>query len=159
MEIRKGVYTFYDGIEMLIVGYYGHGITNPEIENYRKISYNKEFGSLEGFKLDDKANIFFRNINVNELNNAFKVETKGRYKDETFSLWGYNKNRNVVGVITNDDKIAQKLDFIELSDFYIKEVSPEELDVIWEERTDSEFNLPMPEGIEKKKIIYQNDIS
>lgn len=159
MEIRKGVYTFYDGIEMLIVGYYGHGISNPEIENHRKISYNKELGSLDGFKLDDKANRFFRDIHIDELNNAFKVEAKGRYKDEIFSLWGYNKKRNVIGLITYDDEIARKFDFIKLSDRYIKEVNPEELDIIWEECTESEFDLPMPKEIEKKKIIYQNDIS
>lgn len=153
MEIRQGVYTYYDGIEMLIVGYYGHGISNPEIENHKKISYNKELGRLDGFKLDDKANRFFRDIHIDELNNAFKVESKGRYKDKVFSLWGYNKKRNVIGLITYDGETARIFDFIKLSDRYLKEVNPKELNLIWEERSKSEFDLPIPENLEQKKII------
>lgn len=159
MEIRHGEYTYYDDIEMLMVDYYGHGISNPEIENHRKISYNIELGKLDGFELDYEVKRFFRDIHIDELNNAFKVETKGIYKNEVFSLWGYNKKRNVIGLITHNVELAEKHKFLKLSDRYIKEVHPEELSLIWEERSKSEYDLPMPEEIEKRKVIYRNDNS
>lgn len=153
MKIRFGTYTIYNGIEMSIMQYYGHGLNQDIDENHRKISYDKKKGILKGFKLDNKTNKFFKDIQISKLDNAFKVETKGRYKEETFLLWGYNKQRNVIGLITYDDKIAQKFNFINLSDRFLKEVTPEELDLIWEERGQSEFDLPMPNNLEKKKII------
>jgi len=159
MEIRKGIYTVYNGIEMLVEEYYGHGISDPKIENHRRISYKKELGNLDGFKLDYKTNFFFKDIHIDELKNAFTVETKGKYHNEIFSLWGYNKKRNVIGLITNNEKIARKFDFIKLSEGYIKEINPYLLDIIWEERTKSKLNLPIPKEIKKKKIIYQNELS
>ncbi|CAM1358489.1 conserved hypothetical protein [Tenacibaculum sediminilitoris] len=158
MKIRRGTYTIYEGIEMVITEYYGHGISNPEIENHRELSYPKELGKLKGFKSDDNSNSFFKDIRVDKLSNAYKVETKGSYKGDEFLLWGYNEKRDVIGLITYNEEIAKKYDFIKLSDSYIKEVSPSKIEKIWEERTKSEFDLPLPEGILEKKIIYQKDV-
>ncbi|TDQ29739.1 hypothetical protein DFQ07_0059 [Tenacibaculum caenipelagi] len=157
MKIRKGTYTVYKGIEMVITEYYGHGILNPEIENHREISYSKELGKLKGFELDNNSDRFFKDIRVDKLNNAYRVDTKGIYKGDEFLLWGYNEKRDVIGLITYNEEIAKKYDFIKLSDSYIKEVSPSEIEKIWEERTKSEFDLPLPEEIKEKKIIYQKE--
>lgn len=46
------------------------------------------------------------------------------------------------------------MNFIALSEFYLKEVRLEEVNKIWEERKKSKNNLPLPKRIEESKIIY-----
>lgn len=98
-------------------------------------------------------------VKKSDIKNSYSVKTKGKYKGDEFWLWSYNESRNVIGLITRDSELAKKHNFLNLSDRYIKEINPKELDSIWEERSKSEYDLPLPKGIEKKKMIYQNDIS
>jgi hypothetical protein len=149
--IKQGTFTLYQGIEMSVIVYYGHGISDPEIENHRQISYAKEFGFLDGFKLNDNTGSYSKDIRIQGLSNAYKVVTKGTYKNSDFILSGYNETRNIIGLTTYDDEIAQEFDFIKLSDGYIKEVNPRDLDQIWEERTKSKHDLPMPPKHPTKK--------
>lgn len=41
-KIRYGTYTYYKNQEMPMIELYGHGISDPDIENKRIISYPEE---------------------------------------------------------------------------------------------------------------------
>lgn len=76
MIIRKGIYTFYEGIEMAVTEHYGHGLDQNISEDYRLISYDKANGIIDGFQLNESSNRFYKSIKINELNNTFNIITK-----------------------------------------------------------------------------------
>lgn len=150
MIIKNGNYTKLEGYDFALFAA-RHEAPTPFTHFIVKWYLNPPC-PLEGFKLNkqgDLIKIFKRDA----ITNAYSVKTMGKYKGEVFQLWGYNKNRNVIGLITHNIETAKKLNFLNLSDRYIKEVKPEELSVIWEERGKSEFDLPIPDNLERKKII------
>jgi len=110
---------------------------------------------LEGFSINLHGDIT-KIIEREKASNAYTVISKAKYNQEEFLAWGYNQERNGVGLISYNKELAEKYDLMPLSDRYIKEVSLKELDIIWEERTKSEFDLPIPNGIEPKKITWKN---
>jgi hypothetical protein len=152
MVIRNGIYTYSNGIEMALQEYYGHGLP-PSIENHRMISYPKELGLMDGFKLNPEANIYFKDIKVNEIQNAFRVTTKTTYKGHSFQIFGFNEEKQVTCLLTRDRNLAKTLDFIDVSDGHVKDVNLNELDSIWEERETSEYDLPFPKDLETITIL------
>jgi hypothetical protein len=108
------------------------------------------FEDFELNKHGDVIKIFKRR----DITNAYLVMTKGIYNGDKFRLLSYNESRNVIGLITDDSELAVEHNFLKLSDRYIKEVNPKELDSIWEERSKSEYDLPMPAGLLERKIIF-----
>lgn len=150
MIIRNGNYTKLDGYDFALFES-RHEAPIP-FTHFIVKWYLNQVCPLEGFKLNEHGDII-RIFKRNDITNSYLVKTVAKYKGNEFWLWSYNKSRDVVGLITHDIKLAEKYDFFKLSDRYIKEVNPKELGVIWEERTESNFNLPFPENLEKKKII------
>ena len=66
---------------MALQEYYGHGLP-PSIENHRMISYPKELGLIDGFKLNPEANIYFKDIkdvNLNELDSIWEERETSEY--------------------------------------------------------------------------------
>lgn len=156
MKIKIGIYTIYKNIEMQIVSYYGHGISDPEIENYRRISYDGRLGYLEGFEIDKTTNICYKDIHINELKNAYRISIKASYKGVIMNVYNFFDQENLLGLTTYLN--IDDLNFIEsLDDFgkkyYKGTVQLSDIEEIWEERTRSEFDLSMPKGMEVKKVI------
>ncbi|MFK8046068.1 MAG: hypothetical protein AB8B72_11280 [Crocinitomicaceae bacterium] len=164
---------------MSITEHYGHGLSQNIDENYRLISYEKSKGVVGGFKFEESNNTFSKSIKIDELKNAFYVTTKVLYKGGRF-LVESNSQIGFVTLKTNDSLVFEKMGleiykvndekemsevelykkkYFKVFDGFIVRVAIDEIKEFWEERTKSEFDLPMPEGIEKTKIIYQNDIS
>lgn len=167
MIIRFGIYTFVKGIEMTVTEYYGHGLNQEIGENHRIISYSIENGPLEGFKLDEAKKVFLRDILLNELSNAFHVITKAIYQNSTFIVEPGCISESVV-LKSNDCTDFEKMNYIEYLVGDEKKMSEDELyrtryfrvhggfiinakmkfvSKLWEERSKSHFNLPMPEGL------------
>ncbi len=161
MKIRTGVYTILEGIEMLIQPYYGHGYSDPEIDEHRKISYSEEFGSLAGFTLEKNTSIFSRDIKIIDLDNAFKVETKALYQGFEMNVYNYFENEQAIGLTTHeiidDPNFMKSMDQFGV-DYFIGMIKLSEIDKIWEARTESEFDLPIPEGLELEKIILKDEL-
>lgn len=158
MRIRYGTYTVYDNIEMQIISYYGHGLSQDIDENHRIISYTKEYGQLEGFSFDEQSNKFIKDILINDLSNSFFVITKAKYKGEVFEVEPYYGDEVHLHLATKDLELGKRLNFHELHDgygklYYLGEISINEVEKLWEERTQSNYNLPMPERIELIKEL------
>ncbi|MBS3796501.1 hypothetical protein [Pseudoalteromonas sp. BDTF-M6] len=153
MEIRNGTYTLYNNTHMLVREYYGHGISDPDIDNMREISYAKKLGYIKGFTLDEKEGRYCKSIKIADMSNAYEVETRGRYKGQEFIIFGYRARSNVFGIMTRDEKLASRLGFISLSDGFILEVDAADVDEIWEVRGKSKLGLPLPQGLKEKVII------
>ena len=150
MIIRNGNYTMLNGYDFAL--YEARQEAPIPFTHFILMWYSNDTCPLEDFELNEHGDII-RIFKRSDITNSYSVKTIGEYKGDEFLLWGYNERRNVIGLITNDSELAEKHGFLKLSDRYVKEVNPKELDVIWEERGESEFDLPFPEGLEKKKII------
>ena len=178
MNIRFGTYTIYNDIEMSISEYYGHGLDQEFEKNHRVISYPKEYGQLNGFNFDVASNAFKKDILVKDLNNAYSAITKALYKGMSFFVQSDPKE-GYVGLNSNESSNFEKIGYeryqindekkvnedqlynskyFKVHNGFIIRVNIKELDEIWEERTKSKYNLPMPEGIEIKKIIKHRNI-
>ncbi|WP_158683666.1 hypothetical protein [Pseudoalteromonas sp. T1lg22] len=153
MEIRNGTYTLYNNTHMLVRECYGHGISDPDIDHMREISYAKKLGYIKGFKLDDNEGRYCKSIKVADMSNAYEVATRGRYKGLEFIICGYSSRSKVFGLLTHDEQLASRLGFISLSDGFILEVDAAEVDEIWEIRGKSKLGLPLPQGLKEKVII------
>ena len=88
-EINYGIYTIYNGVEMAISEYYGHGLNQGLSENYRSLSYPQKYGQFDGFTYDSVAKKFKMNILVKDLTNAFFIVTKATYKGKNFIVEPY----------------------------------------------------------------------
>ncbi|MBS1638038.1 MAG: hypothetical protein JST26_19145 [Bacteroidetes bacterium] len=148
IKIRYGIYTLYHGLEMLVTEHYGHGLNDPDIENRRLISYPKEKGKQEGFKLNQDGSSYYKDVHVHDLNNAYFVTTKLIYKSHEFIAWAFNPSTKHFTIYTKDAKIGERMNFIKLSDRYIQEITISEVSKIWEEITKSNLNLALPSDIE-----------
>lgn len=153
MNIRFGTYTVYRNIEMSITEYYGHGLDQEIEQNHRIISYPEELGMIDGFSFDSISKNFKRDILIDDLENAFYIITKAIYRGQEFNVWVYHEDRKKLTIYTFNEDLGQKFQFIKLSDRSIKEVGINEIEKIWEERSPSSYNLPMPDGLELVKEI------
>jgi hypothetical protein len=161
MKIRFGTYTLMDGIEMKIFGN-RYEVPVPENEKTYGVSYPAELGRKDGFKLNELlypySDEYIREINIQEITNAFLVITKAKYKGEVFEVEPYFGDDIHLHLATKDLELGKKLGFYELHDsygkpYYLGEVAILEVEEIWEERSPSSFNLPLPVGLELIKII------
>lgn len=151
--IRTGFYTVFNGLEMAISHYYGHGLSQEIDEKHICISYSNEHNQLDGFKFDSVSNKYKRDILISDLSNAFFVITKAIYKGEEFEVEPYIGDDIHFHLATKNIALGQKLGFYKLHDgygnpYYVGEIKKNEIEKLWEERKPSVFNLPMPKGIE-----------
>ena len=158
MIIRFGTYTFYENIEISVDEYYGHGLDQELEKNHRVLSYSKDYGQLSGFILDENSNKYKKDILIEDLKNAFIVITKAKYKGENFEVEPYCGDEIHLHLATKDLELGKRLNFFELHDgfgkpYYLGEIKISEVEEIWEERTKSNYNLPIPENIEVRKLI------
>jgi hypothetical protein len=155
MIIRHGTYTRYKGLDFIL---YEARQEAPIpfthfILRWRSMSACP-YAEFELNEHGSTTKIFERG----EIKNAFHISTKVKYLGSTFSSLRYYENEDSIDLNTYDSCVAEKLNFVTLTDSYGKNeysgmVKLSEVDGIWEERTKSEYDLPMPEDLEQKKII------
>jgi len=166
LKIRFGTYTLIDGIEMKIFAY-RHEVPLPENEKIYGVSYSAELGIKDGFKLNKLPNPYsdeyVKEIHLKEITNAYFVITKAKYKGELFEVEPYYGDDIHLHLATKNVELGKKLNFYELHDgygkpYYLGEIKISEVEEIWEERTKSNYNLPIPENIEVRKLIKCKNI-
>ena len=91
-----------------------------------------------------------------EIKNAFKVVTKALFDGVEMNVYNYFTKENSIGLTTYS--FIENSNFIKSTDqygkdYYIGMIEVSEIESIWEERGESEFDLPIPNNLEKKKII------
>ena len=145
--IRFGTYTKYRGYDLRLA----------EINGLYRVIYDGSSCPFKDF-VEYATNVFYLDLSKEQVSNAFSVRTYGIYKGYQFDICQLNENDSI-GVVTDDKRAYERLnlDFRDRG-VYQKEVKINELEKLWEEFTPSKLNLPMPEGIEKKKIIHQKGI-
>jgi len=156
--IRYGTYTIYNGIEMPIIEYYGHGLDQETTENHRYITCPKECGQMEGFFYDTLSDKYKKDVLIKDLTNAFFVVTKASYKGEVFEVQPYFGDDVHIHLITRSREVGKRYKFYKFQDgvgkpYYLGEVTNLDIEKLWEERTTTKYNLPMPQGVEFYKEI------
>jgi hypothetical protein len=176
MIIRYGEYTLYNGIEMAIVEYYGHGLSQDIDENHRIISYPLELGYLDGFKLDIDNKVYRKDVLLNEINNAYSIVTKAIFNGYTFIVDSGYKENNVILRLDSDSDFKKlgyieyfvgdekkmneielyKTRFFKVHNGFIITTEIDQISKLWEERSKSKLDLPMPKEIELIKEIKKS---
>jgi hypothetical protein len=158
MEIRIGNYTNYEGLEIQFYeDLYEHPLPN---ELRITLSYpisNSE--AKEGFFKNEKSGVYTKKAVLSELSNAFNIQTKAIYMGENFLIHPYFGDSNYLHLRTKNKEIANNLGFVELFDgnsnpYYLGEIKVGEVEKIWEERKHTEYDLPMPDGLEPIMEIH-----
>lgn len=160
MVIRIGDYT---SIEGYIFKLYEARQDAPIPFTHFILSWEDESNCpIDGFEKNKHGSIN-KIIEREQLQNAFQIVTLCLYKGYEINVWTYNPSNNYFTIYTKDEVVSDKLNFIKLSDMSIKEVQPNEIEKLWEVRSLSKYNLPMPDGLEPimeihfklKKLIIQ----
>lgn len=155
MKIRYGNYTVYKGQELAL---YEARHETPVPFTHFIIKWDPTLGKpLNSFSQLENGD-YICVVKREEVVNAFFVQTKALYKNHVFSVYAYFPALEAVDVNTNDHTIGQKLQLQRLVDgngkaFYAGEVRVLELEKLWEERSESSFELPLPEKLETYKEI------
>ncbi len=157
MKVRFGTYTIIEGIEMLIFGNRNE-VPMSEEEKTFGISYPFELGMKKGFKKSPYGNEYYKVVYLREITNAFFVITKANYKGYKFEVEPYFGDEIHLHLATKDLELGKKLGFYEIHDgygkpYYLGEIKISEVDKIWEERTKSVYDIPLPNGLELIKEI------
>ena len=156
MKIRYGAYVLYKGYEMDLWDNDRDGL--PVEERMFGLSYDADSNpKLEGFWKDQYdwgghiENKYRKGVYLKDLDNAFSIQTKALFKGYVFDVYTYYLKEKSIDLNTKDKAIAKELNFETDRAGMIKLSKIEKL---WEERTPSEYDLPMPKGLEKIKVIF-----
>ena len=146
--IRFGTYTRFGGYDFRLL---------EKSDCYRLVFDGAVCPLLNFIKYTD--NVFYLDVSKEEIDNAFSIRTYGIYKGYKFDVNKLN-GENIIGIVTDDKNAFEdlKLEFRDRG-VYQKEIKINELDKLWEERTQSTHDLPLPKGLELiKEIDIRNDL-
>ncbi len=115
---------------------------------------------IDGFEKDKHGSII-KIVEKNKVENAFRISTKAIYKGQEFLVYPYKADLSCYELSTKDEKLAKELNFVKLTDsygkpYYIDAIKKIEIEKLWEERSESQFNLPFPDGL---NLIQEIEIS
>lgn len=152
MNVRHGIFSLYQGIEMEIIeDNYEYPRNDGEKIFTLNYSCNESPEScLEGFHKVHSTNKCAKRFLTSEIENAYTVVTKAEYKGLEFVIHPNRKQTNLAQLATNDDEFASKNGFVKLTNskgesYFLGEVPIEQLTQIWEERSPyMSFRLPEP---------------
>ncbi|WP_106792141.1 hypothetical protein [Aquimarina sp. Aq78] len=157
MIIRHGEYT----------NYHGHEIRFHEVRHEAPIPFthfiliyeNEKECPIDEFEKSIHGG-FIKIIKKDVLKNAFGIITKALYRGIVFEAYHYFEDIRSISLKTYDKKIGKELPFVKLIDskgmeYYSGEIKLSEIEKVWEVRTKSKYDVPMPSDIEKEKIIWK----
>lgn len=149
--VRSGSHTVFRNLLFLFF----------EKENQYCLVYNGHTPPFDGFtRITDE--IYTTCIPKQDLKNAFYMETRCMFRGYEFHV--ENNNGTFLRILTDSSEAQEKLN-LEWRDrgVYQTVVEINELDMLWEERTKSPFNIPFPDDLIHSKFIYldtgSNDVS
>ncbi len=166
MNLNTGTYTVYRTYHLLINE---ERTEVPISEHEKKFMISSNFNGecpFEDFKKLAYENVFCKSVFLNDLKNAYSVKTFGTYKNQKVQV--FELQIGIVGMIsiaTRDAKVGASLKMIEVNvSWFMIDLHISELDKLWEERSFSEYNLSMPEGMNEYEeikippfsVAYQN---
>ncbi len=151
MNLKTGTYTVYRTYHLLINE---ERTEAPIPEQEKKIMISSNFNGecpFEDFKKHSYENIFCKSVFLNDLQNAYFVKTFGIYKNQKVEVFELqNGIEGMLSITTRDEKIGNALKMSEVNvSWFMKDLNIAELDKLWEERSKSQYNLPMPEGLKE----------
>lgn len=140
--MRFGTYTQFKGYDFRLV---------KEIDHFKLIFNGTECPLPNFIKYTD--NFYYMDIPISEIVNGFFVRTRCIYKSYEFDANTLIDGK-YIGIVTDNKEAFENLN-LEFRDrgVYQTEIKIHELEKLWEERTPSNFNLPMPVGIELIKEL------
>jgi hypothetical protein len=153
MVIRMGNYTLYNGLELqLFEGRSEVPVQEGEQQYY--ICYRADLNlGIIGFEKHPFEDLFCKSTARKELNNAFFVQTYGLYKGVEVKVFAYKPAPQKAYIATEDKTAFAECLFVDMGSHLGKDIDIKELERIWEKRTPSQFNLPLPAGLELYKEI------
>jgi hypothetical protein len=140
VKIRFGTYTRYKGYDFRLLN---------NSDSYRLV-FDGSVCPLPKFK-KYSDNVFYLDLSKREVDNAFSVRTRGIYRSYQFDVNNINVE-NTIGIVTDNKNAFEDLK-LEMRDrgVYQKEIKIIELDKLWEERSQTTLDLPLPKGLELMK--------
>ncbi|MFO0322474.1 MAG: hypothetical protein ACK504_08600 [Bacteroidota bacterium] len=98
-------------------------------------------------------NFFYLDVPKENITNAFSISTFGIYKGYQFDVNTMIDN-SYIGIVTDNKEAFDKLN-LEFRDrgVYQKEIKISELEKLWEVRSISNLDLPIPEGLKEYEEI------
>jgi len=153
MRIRTGNHTIYNGIICQLFAV-RHESPIPKKEILYQVCYNSiDRFNFVGFDKHSFEELHCRTFLLSELDNAFYIKTFGIYGGIKVKIFEFRPNNKLVHIISVE-KVAQiKFNFLDMGNYYLKEIQIEELEKIWEERSQSEYDLPLPEGLKEYEAL------
>jgi hypothetical protein len=156
MKIRNGNYTIYNENDLKIFESRSETLISDEEKIY-SICYESNYDlKNEGFEKYPSENMFCKGVYLKELANAYQVKTMGLFNGFIFQIFNVTYTiDNIVRIGTNKrNEFNSATNTVEENkNWYIYDIKISELEKLWEERTPTEYNLPMPEGLELYKEI------
>jgi hypothetical protein len=160
MKIKSGTYTNYKGYELKVhKSRYEEELPIPEEEKPLLIYYSEtQTCPFDEFIKSKRDNSFYKVVHKKDLSNAFQIFTYCIYKGFKFKVTEFEPDSTIVNIETYDINANNELKLYSFTDWenrplYSDQVRISELEKLWEERKPTEFNLPMPEGLEEYKEI------
>jgi hypothetical protein len=144
VKIRFGTYTRYKGYDVRLLN---------NSDGYRLV-FDGAVCPLSNFeKYSD--DVFYLDVSKAEVENAFSVRTLGIYRGYQFDVHNINVE-NTIGIVIDNKSAFEDLN-LEFRDrgVYQREIKITELDQLWEERSQSSLDLPLPEGLGLIKEIIK----
>lgn len=153
MVIRTGNYTLYNGLELQLFEDRSEVPIRGDEQQYH-ICYQPDLNlAVIGFEKHPFEDLFCKSTVREELNNAFFVQTYGLYKGVEIKVFAYRPDPQKAYITTEDKTAFAECLFVDMGSHLGKEIAIKELERIWEERTPSQFNLPLPAGLELYKVV------
>lgn len=146
--MRNGIYTFYEGRYHLEI----KTIRDNDLQATLNFTGN-DCNLAEFIKDPNSQNSYYRIIEIQNLDNAYKVETLGLYKGFTVSVFSLEQADMLR--INSSDKNSLELGLIDMHNgLYSNDIKKDELDKCWEIRSPA-LDLKMP-PIKKKEVLFAN---
>jgi hypothetical protein len=143
---RSGDYTVYNDV---ICKLFEQRSEVPEPISMFHVCYeSKHDYGFEGFEKHPFADMHCKSVPSSEIKNAFSVQTFGEYKGIRVKVFDYKFDVTIAYIITKDQRAFEKHSFLNMGDHYAQEVKATNLDKIWEERSKTIYDFPLPENLE-----------
>lgn len=153
MNIRVGNYTLYEGHLCKLIENRNEVPVLEEEVGYNVCYMANEELSLKGFDRHPFEKMYCRAFKCVEISNALFINTYGMYRGVKVKVYEYKKDPTLIHITINDIANLSLNGFEDMGSYFIKEIQLIELDKLWEERTSSQFNFPMPTTIDVYKEI------
>jgi hypothetical protein len=155
MKIRNGDFTVINELELAL---YEQRYENfiPEDQMPFCICHSEENNyNLQGYYKHPFAPMYCRDVLFSNMTNAFRVRTHGEYLGMLVNVFEYSPASNLVTIQTENKEIAGRNGFVDDgNNLFTKETELKELTKLWEVRSETLYNLPMPAGIKKYKEFF-----